>query len=304
MLLTGGAGAVVFVIASLGGSPGNIGGPHPVPARGEPARVAGLPAHPPPVDAPPVETPRADLPEPEAVEPDASEEQRADEGPEADPGPPGMAELTLELLQYLEAEKERLDVQVTDTAGQPLSNVLVVFREGGAMLYRERTDASGEAQFQPYANEPGPFRVDAIADGYVTASTDRAEPGSDVVLVMKARSYIEGEVKSPSKGKGVVKLFTEYGERSTPIGDDGRFVFADVDEGAVTVQAVVDPYGSDAQSFWVEGDRSHYVKLRIKKRNSIRIIGQINMWPGKGAAWINGHSVPVNASGRYESTLR
>ena len=60
-------------------------------------------------------------------------------------------------------------------------------------------------------------------------------------------------MRAPSQGVGVVKLFTEDGGVETKkIENDGTFFFDDLEEGYVTVQAEVPPYGADSQSFLIE----------------------------------------------------
>jgi hypothetical protein len=190
---------------------------------------------------------------------------------------------------------------VRDELGHPISEALVVFRESGVVLYRERTDEDGEAYFLPYEFEKGPFRVDAVAKGFGIATAPEVKPGAVTELELKLRPIIVGEVRAPAQGVGVVKLFSEEGgTQTTKIRNDGTFVFDDVDEGFVTVQAEVPPYGSDSHSFFVEGGTEQHVRLRVRKRQRVHIFGQISFWPGTGRAWINGVPLAVSPVGNFE----
>ena len=298
LLLVGCIGAIIFVFVTMTGSGGKFAvrersavGSEPEP----PPREAG-----PRPDAEPATADPEPAPEPEAKDPPPVEEKpKAEELPEAD-DPTAPAELTLELLIPAEEPERLISVLVTDESGEPIEDALVVFRSGSSLLYRERTEADGDAGFMPFPDEVGPFRVDAIADGFVPDTSHAVSPGATTELILKARPQIEGVVIAPSKGNGLVKLFTGDAMVTTKINNDGTFFFADLDEGYVTVQAEVPPFGADSYTFYLEGGTRRFVKLRVRKNSRVRIFGVIRHWPRKGTARINGIRVPVTASGTYQ----
>jgi hypothetical protein len=108
------------------------------------------------------------------------------------------AELTLELLRPAERQELAVEVTVRDQAGEPVENALVVFREGAVLLYRQRTDLTGRATFEPYEDERGPFRVDAVAHGYSPATAKAVAAGAETTLTLAARPVVEGEVAGAS----------------------------------------------------------------------------------------------------------
>ena len=119
----------------------------------------------------PVETeqpPVEEKPAPEDVEP-------VDSGTPISPPEitTDYADLVLELARPKEEEERSILVKVTDTEGEPLEDVLVVVRDQGAVIYRERTDESGAVEYEPYADEEGPFRIDAIAGFYSPGALPR-----------------------------------------------------------------------------------------------------------------------------------
>ena len=299
MLLAVGAGGLVWVVVALS-SQGRPFAEEPAPQprtapewkRAE-AEVAPEIREP----LPSGEAPTVEEPAPAADEEEA--ESETVEPPLEDP-PYEPARLTLELIDVPELPEPTIHVSVHDTQGNPIPRAMVVFRTGATIAYRDRSDSQGKVEFEPYPGEMGPFRVDAIAEGYVTASFEAAKPGAEVDLILKLRPYIEGEVLSPSKGEGIVRLFTEGGERSVPVREDNTFLLTDLDEGFVTVQAEVEPHGTDSVSFYLEGDVPRYVKLRIRKRARVHIFGMLHFWPGKGSVLINGHPQAIHASGRFE----
>jgi hypothetical protein len=209
------------------------------------------------------------------------------------------AELTLELLRPAERQDLAVEVTVRDQDGEPVPGALVVFHEGTALLYRQRTDVTGRAIFEPYEEEHGPFRVAAIAHGYSPAVAEAVAAGAETVLTLAARPVVEGEVAAPARGQGLVRLFQNDQERTTRIRADGTFRFDDLDPGHTTVQAEVMPYGAASEEFYLAAGTGRYVKLRIRTRGLATIFGSISRWPGKGSVWINGARVPVSPTGTY-----
>ena len=232
---------------------------------------------------PPAPTPPA-APE----EPDGEEEETAE-----------SAELTLELLQPAERPDRAVEVTVRDQAGEPVAGALVVFHEGVALLFRQRTDVTGRATFEPYEDERGPFRVGAVAHGYSAATAEAVAAGAETVLTLAARPVVEGEVAAPSRGHGLVRLLQGEQERVTKIRADGSFRFDELDPGHTIVQAEVMPYGAASEEFHLAAGASRYVKLRIRPRGLAPIFGSVSRWPGKGSVWINGARVPVSPTGTY-----
>ena len=298
LLLVGCVGAIVFVFVTMTGSGGKFTPAERLPAaaRDEPDRkaAAGAPESKPEA---PAEKPDPGPGEP-VPEPKPEEKPKPEEEPHDDPQ--ASAELILELLVPATDPERLVLVVVNDEDGDPIEDALVVFRRGAALLYRERTDSEGEAGFMPLATELGPFRVDAIADGFAPATSHAVATGATTELALKARPQIEGVVVAPSKGSGVVKLFTSDATLTTTINNDGTFFFGDLDEGYVTVQAEVPPFGADSYSFDLEGGTLRFVKLRIRKNSRLRIYGRIQHWSGKGTVWINGIKVGVSATGFYQ----
>jgi hypothetical protein len=234
--------------------------------------------------------------EPAAPAPPAVPEEPAEDEEET----AESAELTLELLRPAERQELAVEVMVQDQAGEPVENALVVFRDGVALLYRQRTDLTGRATFEPYEDERGPFRVDAVAHGYSPATAEAVAAGAETTLTLAARPVVEGEVSAPSRGHGLVRLFQGDQERTTKIQPDGSFRFDDLDPGRTTVQAEVMPYGAASVEFTLGAGTSRYLKLRIRSRGTTPIYGAIRGWEGKGGAWINGVRVPVSPTGTYQ----
>jgi len=254
-------------------------------------------------------------PSPRAPEAASGEDEGGPESEEpAVPAPPAVpeepaedeeeaaesAELTLELLRPAERQELAVEVTVRDQAGEPVGGALVVFREGVALLYRQRTDLTGRATFEPYEDERGPFRVDAIAHGYSPATAEAVAAGAETQLTLVARPVVEGEVSAPSRGHGLVRLFQGEQERTTTIRPDGSFRFDDLDPGRTTVQAEVMPYGVASEEFFLGAGTTRYLKLRIRSRGITPIYGSIRGWHGQGEARINGVRVPVSPTGTYQ----
>jgi len=151
----------------------------------------------------------------------------------------------------------------------------------------------------PYPDEEGPFRVDGLAEGYVSAAAESVRPGSELELVLEMRPAIEGVVRAPVKGRGEVRLYTEDRVLTVPVAADGSFRFDDLDEGPVTVQAEVAPYGAVEQSFYLQAGTLQRLRLRIREKNVIAILGRLQFWPRTGKAWINGAPVAVLPSGSF-----
>jgi hypothetical protein len=195
-------------------------------------------------------------------------------------------------------EDRTLRVTVRDVVGVPIPDALVVFREGGSMLYRERTDRDGLALFLPYESEKGPFRVDAVAHGFLPATAEAVAAGVDTELVLEARPIVEGRVQAPGGG-GIVKLWVGDLELDQRIRPDGTFLFEDLDPGYVTVQAEVPPYGADTDSFDLPAGLRRFVALNIREGGETRIHGKLLHWPGDGTARVDGQPVAVNPTGSY-----
>jgi len=209
------------------------------------------------------------------------------------------ADLVIELARPKETEERSILVVVTDTQGEPLEEVLIVVRSGGSVVYRERTDDRGVVEFDPYDDEDGPFRIDALAPFYSPTDATEVKPGADVDLVLEAQPWLEGRVIAPSQGHGIVTLFTEAGRETTKVNPDGTFLFEGLDPGWVTVQADVDPYGAASEELELVAGNGSSVSLRVRARNRVRIFGDILNWPGEGDAFINNVKVAVSANGRY-----
>ncbi len=259
-----------------------------------------------PVEAAPPAEPVVPEERPPAAEAPAKEEEGVPAGEEEAPPAEGSekeiegaADLVLELMPPPDPEDRTVHVRVIDTAGNPVTRALVVVREGTAILFRVRTDGAGNAAFPPYAEEQGPFRVDAIAHGFVTGHAPSVAAGADTELVLEYRPVVEGKVRGAEGKRGVVRLFQGAEERSVPLAADGTFLFEDLDEGSTVVQAEVDVYGVDTESFYLEGGTRRYVSLRVKTNNAATIQGTVEGWPGSGEMRINGLKVGVRSSGNY-----
>ena len=123
--------------------------------------------------------------------------------------------------------------------------------------------------------------------------------GAETEIVLEYRPVVEGKVRGAEGHRGVVRLLQGAEERSVPIEPDGSFVFEDLDPGETIVQAEVDLYGTDMESFFLEGGTRHYVGLRIRTSNAATIQGTVDGWPGEGDVRINGLKVSVRPSGNY-----
>jgi len=187
---------------------------------------------------------------------------------------------------------------VTDLNAYPVGGALVVVRQGSAILFRARTPASGETWFHPYDDEEGPFRVDALAFGYMPASAPAVAAGAVVELRLVARPAVVGEVVAAARG-GKVTLYQGDVVRRTRIEADGSFAFYELDEGEAVVQAEVEPFGADAETVFLRAGETRRVRLRIREGEAVRIEGELEAWPGRGALWVNGNPVPVSATGRF-----
>ena len=303
-LLLGCLGVVLLVFGLMTGPGGgvfetrNAAAPGPGEARSpRRAPVVRPPAPPRAFEAAPGEGGSGPAPgEPARPPPRPAPEEPAEDVEEA----AESAELTLELLRPADRQELAVEVTVRDQAGEPVANALVVFREGVALLYRQRTDVTGRATFEPYEDEKGPFRVDAIAHGYSPATAEAVAAGVETQLTLAARPVVEGEVSAPSRGHGLVRLFQGDQERTTRIQPDGSFRFDDLDPGRTTVQAEVTPYGAASQEFFLGAGTSRYLKLRIRARGIAPIYGTVRGWHGRGVAWINGVRVPVSSTGTYQ----
>ena len=297
--------AAVFLVYSMMQEPGGAFAeqrrPGPKPGRSEPPAAVEAPAERPPAGGgeasesppPPPELPPAPAPAGEGARPAEEEEE---DGPVLRDQ---QAELLIELLPPADPEERTLLVHVVDVAGEPVARALVVIREGAAILYRVRTDAAGLASFQPYPEEKGPFRVDAIAHGFVPAHAPSVAAGAETQLILEYRPIVEGKVRGAEGRRGVVRLFQEGDERVTDIAADGTFRFENLDPGETVVQAEVDRYGTDTETLRVDPGMRHYVGLRIRTRDAIMIQGKVEGWPGRGEMFINGMPVTVRPSGSY-----
>jgi len=211
----------------------------------------------------------------------------------------GAADLVLELMPPADPLDRTVHVRVMDVAGNPVANALVVVRQGTEILYRTRTDPAGLAAFPPYEAESGPFRIDALAHGFVPGNAPSVAAGADTDIILEYRPIVEGKVRGAEGRRGVVRLFQGAEERTVTLAPDATFVFEDLDPGDTTVQAEVDVYGTDTETFVLEAGTRRYVGLRIKTNNAATIQGSIGGWPGQGAMWINGLPVAVRPSGNY-----
>ncbi|MEE8106944.1 MAG: carboxypeptidase-like regulatory domain-containing protein [Planctomycetota bacterium] len=259
--------------------------PGPGPAAGDP----------PPIDIPAdAVAPGETNPPPPAM--GFGEEDEPEEDPFVAAEP---AILVLELLRPAEQEERTVTVRVEDVDGVALPGALVVFRRGPAILYRERTNRGGVTEFAPYADEKGPFRVDVLAEGYVTQTASKVAEGVETVIVLRGRPAITGEVRAQSTKDGVVKLFMNGEEVVQKLGADGRFEFYDLDEGEAVVQAEVQPYGVDSLVVQLNAGETRHVKLRIRSQKSVKLKGRFTGWPGSGEFRINGLHVHVGRTGRW-----
>jgi hypothetical protein len=211
----------------------------------------------------------------------------------------GGADLVLELMPPADPEDRTVHVRVVDPGGNPIGRALVVVREGTAILFRMRTDADGNAAFPPYAEEKGPFRVDALAHGFVTGHAPSVAAGADTELVLEYRPVVEGKVQGAQGRRGVVRLFQGAEERRVQLDPEGTFLFEELDEGETVVQAEVDLYGVDTESFFLERGTRRFVVLRVKTNNKATIQGTVEGWPGSGEMRINGLAAGVRPSGNY-----
>lgn len=299
-LLATGVGAVILVFLMSSGTGEPFGG----------VRVAEPGAAPAPAPRAPPQRAPVSLPPPPAEEPRAAEPPPAEEAPAPPPaaspeGPPAAedpvyAELVLEIVEPPSDEAREIVVRVRDEGGAAIPGALVVFRDKGELLYRQRTDRAGEAGFLPLDTEAGPFRVDALATGFMAGTAPAVVRGATVDIVLEARPWVEGRVFAPAVGRGVVTLFLAEGTLVTKIDDKGYFRFEPVDEGHVTVQAEVEPYGSAAETFFLEAGTRRFVELHIRDRGRGHFFGEIRGWPGRGQAWVNGNPVAVSPGGHFE----
>jgi hypothetical protein len=257
-------------------------------------------------DAPPAEPVEPEKPAPAAAEtprrqeegvPAGEEEKSQAEGPEKELE--DAADLVLELMPPGNPEDRTVRVRVVDVAGVPVARALVVVRDGTAILFRVRTDAFGNAAFPPYEEEKGPFRVDAIAHGFVAGHAPAVAAGADTEIVLEYRPKVTGLVRGAAGKRGVVRIFQGAEERVMPLAADGTFLFEELDEGQTVVQAEVDVYGVDTEEFFLEGGTERYVSLRVKTNNAATIQGEVEGWPGSGEMRINGLPVTVRPSGNY-----
>jgi hypothetical protein len=303
-LLLGCLGIVLLVFGLMGGPGGAFETPDAVGRGRNEARAPRQAPVAPPPDAAAANAPaggggRASEPgdrPPESPAPVPEEPDEVfEEGDSAE-----TAELVLELLRPADRQDQAVEVTVRDQAGQPVAEALVVFREGAVLLFRQRTDVTGVATFEPYENEKGPFRVDAVAHGYSPATAEAVAAGSETELTLAARPVVEGEVSAPSRGHGLVRLLQGDGERTAKIAADGTFRFDELDPGHTIVQAEVMPYGAASQEFFLAAGTSRYLKLRIRARGLAPIYGSISRWPGRGQAWINGARLAVSPTGTYK----
>jgi len=253
-------------------------------------------------DPDPLVEPEPDPPAEERVEePEEEDSARNDEKPiDERPMAGEYAELTLELVRPKSADERLIVITVTDETIAPMEDVLIVFRANEQIIYRERTDIEGVVEFRPHDDEEGPFRIDAITPYYSPGTLTDVRPGAQRRIELEAQPWIEGRVRAPSKGYGLVTLWTPNGKQTTNVEADGTFAFFGLDPGWHTVRAEVEPYGSDEASFELASGTRQWVDLKVKLRDRVRIFGDITVWPRSGGkAWINGVEVPVTARGRY-----
>ncbi|MDH3591638.1 MAG: hypothetical protein OER88_07160 [Planctomycetota bacterium] len=300
LLLVGCIAGIVFVFSMLTESGAAFD------MEEEAAERAAAPEPPPPVKvSPPPQDPLPQPePEPAAVDAEPAKAAAPESTDEIEPEPSFdgvLAQLTIELLTPAEESDRDITVRVIDREGVPIDDVLVVFRDGPTLMFRQRSSNDGNVVFSPYATERGPFRIDAVAHGYEPATAPEVKPGATTELTLVPRASIYGVVRAPSKGQGLVRLFTEYGQRELKLDADGGFRFDDLDEGYVTVEADVPPYGTKQESFYLRAGSVQRVLLRVREKSRIPIRGKIRMWPRgvSGKMWINGIAVPVLASGSY-----
>jgi len=294
LLLAGSVAGVLFVFFVLREGPTGFASPEREPAAAEAPEKR--------------ERPRKKRPKTSSEEQEEPPPAPVEEEPEPPPPPPppedptaeGRAELVLELLRPKEDEDRRVIVTVTDEQGLAVEGALVVVRMGRSIAFHDRTPREGAVAFDPYEDETGPFRIDALADHFAPGHAPEVMPGADVSIVLRLQPWVEGRVDAPSEGHGVVTMYTGRGRRTTAIKDDGTFYFEDVDPGWVSVVAEVDPYGADSERFYLRAGTRQYVRLKVRPRNRVKIFGEIMGWKRDGKAWMNNVPLGVNAKGRYE----
>jgi hypothetical protein len=305
LLLLGSIAGVVFVFGSLK-APGRAW------SSKEPLREAPLPPAPSPpspdAEAPSPSTPAGEVERPLAPAPVVEGEDGGSAGEEGAPPAEGegeekviegAADLVLELMPPADPVDRTVHVRVLDTVGNPVARALVVVREGTEILFRARTDGNGLAEFPPYEEEKGPFRIDAIAHGFVAGHAPSVAAGVSTDLILERRPIVEGKVRGAEGRKGVVRLFQGAEERTVPLAPDGTFLFEDLDPGPTAVQVEVDVYGVDTETFFLEGGTQRYVSMRIRTNNAATIQGSVSGWPGSGEMRINGLPVAVRPSGNF-----
>jgi hypothetical protein len=209
------------------------------------------------------------------------------------------AQLTLELLTPSADEDRAVLVHVLNVAREPIPGAMVVVRQGSAVLFRERTADNGAALFEPYPAEKGPFRIDAVAHGYVAGTAPSVAAGVDTEIVLEARSIVTGEVTAPTFEGGIVRLINGERQHTRKLEEEGTFRFDDLDPGYTSVSVEVEPYGADKETFDLEAGRAVHLRLVVRERGRIPIQGEVSFWPGKGSMWINGRPVAVGTTGRY-----
>jgi len=298
LLLVGSVASIVFVVSSF--DPAADGRKAPESMWEEPAAYRSRRANDAPRPADPAQPPEARKEPGPAEDPDPEPDSVGEQPVEDRVAMGEMAELTLELMRPKEDEDRRIVITVTDENIAPMEDVLVVVRQGEEMIYRARTDEDGIVEFDPYTDEEGPFRVDAITPYYSPGTETELKPGDHRRIELVVQPWIEGRVRAPSKGQGLVTLWTETGKKTTNVESDGTFAFYGLDPGWYTVRADVDPYGSDEESFSLAAGTREWVELRVKLRKRVRIFGDIEKWSGAGGkVWINGVEAAVSVKGRY-----
>lgn len=156
---------------------------------------------------------------------------------------------------------------ITDTGGNPLSNVLIrVVDDTGFLVGTVLTDSNGTYVFNGLA--PGNYTVTAIADGFQSASTGAIVQSNETTIVDQSLVSNPGSIAGTVTPVVDGTLLTLTTSNGVPIGtsladSNGNFQFDNLQPGQYIVTATAPNYQTSTAGATVVSDQTTAVSITI-----------------------------------------
>ncbi|MGM7702003.1 carboxypeptidase regulatory-like domain-containing protein [Pseudalkalibacillus sp. Hm43] len=157
---------------------------------------------------------------------------------------------------------------ITDTSGNPLSNVLIrIVDDTGFLVGTVLTDSNGDYVFDGLA--PGNYTVTAIAEGFQSSSTGAIVQSNETTVVNQSLVSNPGSISgsvTPVEDGTIITLSTSEGIpiSSTIANSNGDFQFNNLQPGQYIVTATAPNYQTSSTGATVISDQVTSVSLTIQ----------------------------------------